>query len=126
MPEEKKKEVPLVRVYNRHERKYIERHEGADVIVTGGTFSEIPKPCADRLMAMFPKDIVEASVAVREVNGANAQIAEANARIAELEAQLKKSSNSRIAELTADLAAAEKLADELQAQNTKLKAASSV
>ena len=40
--------------------------QGADVIVTGGTFSEIPKPCADRLMAMFPKDIVEASVAVRE------------------------------------------------------------
>lgn len=75
---------PTVRVYNRSSRAFIHGKH----VLNGGTFAEVPKSVADLWAVLFPLDVVEASVAQKEIGGLGAVVAEQKAQIAALQAQL--------------------------------------
>jgi len=74
-----------VRVYNRSSRAFIHgKHT-----LQGGTFAEVPQSVADLWVKLFPLDVVEASVAQKELGGLGAVVAEQKSEIEKLKAELE-------------------------------------
>lgn len=78
-----------IRIYNRSGRSFIHGTDSAPP----RAFATIPEAVAKLWMERYPDDIVEAGIAQKELNGAQAELGEmreklkaANDRIAELEA----------------------------------------
>jgi hypothetical protein len=89
---------PSVRVYNRSSRAFI---HGLHVL-SGASFATVPKSVADTWIKLFPIDVVEASVAQKELGGLGAVVAEQKTRIAELEAKLAALTAKKPASKAAD------------------------
>jgi len=89
--------IKTKRVYNRSpQRTFIHDHGDKTYRVVPSSFADLPEPVADLLLRDYPKEIVEAGVAHKEIGGVHAELAETksqlsakDARIAELEAALK-------------------------------------
>ncbi len=79
-------QTPLVSIYNRSDRSFIH----GKFIVSPRTFSDVPAEVSALLIKNYPADIVERGVAVKELNGVHAELAEVRTQLAAAEARVKE------------------------------------
>lgn len=79
-------QTQLVSIYNRSDRSFIH----GKFMVSPRTFSDVPAEVAALLIKNYSADIVERGVAVKELNGVHAELAEVRTQLAAAEARVKE------------------------------------
>jgi hypothetical protein len=118
------KEINLVRVYNRSNSSTISHVEGGKTYrAAPSAMSEVPEHVAKLWKDSYPKQIIDAGVAQKEIGGVHAELQEVKAalaasekRVAELSSSPSKNDSAAVKEMKAKLTEAQDQVAALQLQ----------